>query len=239
MAPKWYDFQEEICEYFKSLGFEAETNKTINGVRTKSDIDVLVKTKFIGQELTWIIEVKKWKSKVNKLQVMGLRSVVNDFGADRGFIISEVGFQKGAFEAANKTNISLFTFEQLKLLTKDFVETEILKSYQERINLIGRRYWSHSKRIRIHYELRHDLYDMHYSIPFVTITANNAIQSALKQEYPINLNTILAEQYGELIAENFQQLINWMNINFNMIDKKILDAELKMQKDGNFQPKIR
>jgi hypothetical protein len=204
----WYNFQEDICDYFKSLGFIAETNKTLNGARTDHDIDVFVKTKFIGQELIWIIEAKQWNSKVNKLQVLGLRTIVNDIGADRGFIISEKGFQKGAIEAADKTNIKLLTFAELKQLTKEFVEDEILNSYEERISLIERRYWSHSKQIRKEYGLRHEIGDTHYSIPFVITTAQYAIKTAKEKIYPIDLNTILTEQYGEKIAENFQQLIN-------------------------------
>jgi restriction system protein len=40
MNDPWYKFQEQICTHFKSLGFDAETNKTIEGVRTNHDIDV-------------------------------------------------------------------------------------------------------------------------------------------------------------------------------------------------------
>lgn len=232
----WYNFQEEICNYFKSLGFNAETNKTIQGVRTTHDIDVYVQTKFMGQDLIWIIEAKKWKTKINKLQVLGLRTIIDDIGADRGFIISELGFQKGAFEASIKTNVTLLTFQELKLLTKVFVEDDILELFEERIKLIYRRYWAHSKQIRKDYDLRLEIGDTHYSVTFVIQTAEWAIKSARLKKYPINLNTTLTERYGDAEAENFQQLINWMNLNFNIIDKKILDAELRMQKEGKFNP---
>ena len=35
IEPQWYSFQEEIAAYFKSLGTNAETNKPVQGVRTK------------------------------------------------------------------------------------------------------------------------------------------------------------------------------------------------------------
>lgn len=241
MVPQkeWFDFQENICDYFKSIGFEAETNKTVKGVRTNHDIDVYVHTKFMGQNLTWIIEAKKWKSKVNKLQVLGLRTIADDIGVDGGFIISEKGFQSGAIEASINTNIRLMTFEQLKIITKDFVEDDILKHYEERIILINRRYWSHSKVVRKDYGLRLELGDNTYSVPFIIHITEEAIRSARNKEYPIILETTLKEQYGEQKAENFQQLVNWMNINFNVIDRKVLDAEKEMQINGRFNPKFR
>lgn len=241
MNTEWYNFQEEISNYFKSIGFEAETNKRINGIRTNHDIDVLVHTKFMGQKLTWIVEAKKWKSKINKLQVLGLRSIVEDTGADKGFIISEMGFQKGALEATKNTNITLITFSELKNITKEFVEVEQLSTYSKRIYLIEKRYFTHDKRTRIKYGLRADIavYDIDYSVPFVLETAKIAIRWAINKEYPIDLNTLVKEQHGALSASNFQQLINWLNLNLNAVDRKILETERKMQKDGNFHPKFK
>ena len=168
LHPEWYQFQEDICSYFISIGANAETNVTVQGVRTTHDIDILVKTKYLGEDLTWIIEAKKWKSRLNKLQVLGLRTIADDIGADRAFIISEAGFQSGAYEAAE-----------------------------------------------------------------------NAIDLAEKKEYPINLETFVVEKVGELIANNFQQLINWLNLNLNLLDEKLLKAEAKMIENNDFHPSIR
>ena len=145
-TPEWYLFQEDICNYFRSLGAIAETNVTIQGVRTTHDIDVLVRIKFLGHDIVWAVEAKKWKTKVNKLQVLGLRTIVEDIGADKGFIISEQGFQSGATESAEKTNIQLSTYAEFKELTKDFIQTEIIRTYKDRLNLLETRYWSHSKK---------------------------------------------------------------------------------------------
>jgi restriction system protein len=49
-------------------------------------------------------------------QGRGFRTVVGDFGAHRGFIISSRGFQSGAYEAAANSNVDLVdwqTFQQL------------------------------------------------------------------------------------------------------------------------------
>ena len=112
--PEWYNFQEEICDYFNSIGANAKTNQTVQGVRTKHDIDVLVKTKFLGEDVVWIIEAKDWQTNIPKEKVLALRTIVDDIGADRGFIISQKGFQSGAYEASQNTNIKLKTFQELK-----------------------------------------------------------------------------------------------------------------------------
>lgn len=206
MAKKWYDFQEETCAHFKSIGFYAETNKRIKGVRTSHDIDVFVQTKFIGQQLTWLIETKLWKNRINKLQVLGLRQIVDDIGADKGFIISQKGFQKGALEAAQNSNITLLTFEELKKQTNEFAEDEILLQYEQRVNLLDLRYWAHSKPIRKLYGLRNEIYEFNYSVHWVLRTAIEGIEAAKKKEYPIRLNTYMTEQYGQPMAEKLSAI---------------------------------
>lgn len=236
--PDWYKFQEKICDHFNSLGAISETNITLQGVRTKHDIDILIKTKFLGQNITWIVEAKKWSKKVNKLHVLGLRTIINDIGADKGFIISEIGFQSGAIEAAKNSNISLTTFDELFKETRHFIQDEILNSYKKRLIILENRYWSHNKSIRKDYGLRDEIWDfpIQFSGSNLLYIANWAIIEAESNSYPINLNTHMVEKKGELIANNFQELINWLNLNLNYFDEKILKAEIEMQKDGKYNP---
>lgn len=234
----WFEFQEDIKDHFNSLGADAETNVRVQGVRTCHDIDVLVKTRFLGENITWIVEAKHWKSKVTKAQVLVLRSIVDDIGADRGFIISVAGFQSGAFEAANDTNVKLKTFDELKVDTKGLIEAEILKTYHKRLSFLEDRYWSHSKKMRIKYGLRHGTAD--YSMKFVgqqlLTIARTAIMAAEERNYPIGLESFLKEQKGEKIAHNFQQLSMWLSLNLNYFDEKLLNTELEMYKNGDYQP---
>lgn len=235
----WFQFQENICEHFLSIGAEAKTNVTVAGVRTNHDIDILVKTKFLGEDLTWVIEAKKWKHKVNKLQVLGLRTIVDDIGADRGFIISEVGFQSGAIEATSNTNIRLKTFAELQRDTRELVGDEILKFFRKRYRLSESRYWSHSKQIRRKYSLRGDVSEQpEYSGGQILMKIEHVLTQAEKHQFPINLTTINIEQHGETTAENINQAINWLNLNFNILDEKILMAEIEMLKHNEFSPNL-
>jgi len=238
--PEWYEFQETICSHFNSIGARAETNVKVQGTRTTHDIDILVKTKYLGQDLLWVVEAKKWKSKVNKLQVLGLRTIIDDIGSDKGFIISENGFQSGAIEAAENTNVRLITLSQLIVETGELIQSEIIKSYKKRLFLIEHRYWAHEKKIRVKYGLRGEIWD--YPINFsgnnLLLIAHGAIKSAEKNEYPIDLETHMTERKGGLIANNFQELTNWLNLNLNFIDEKILSAEIEMIKNNEFIPDL-
>jgi hypothetical protein len=237
-SPTWCDFQEQIKDYFISIGADAETNKRLLGVRTSHDVDVFVQIKFLGEDLVWLVESKHWNSPVTKLHVLALRTIVDDTGADRGFIVSTAGFQKGAHEAAEKTNVKLKTFDELKADSSAYVEAEILKTYDKRLTLIEDRYWSHSKRIRIQYGLRHKMEDFssQFSGQQMLTTARAAVEAAKSRQYPIDVESFLKEQKGDSIAHNFQQLVNWFNLNLNHFDEKLLDAEWAMFKNGDYKP---
>src|SRR5690606_26903617 len=120
----------------------------------------LVKSKFLGQNILWIIEAKQWNRKVSKLHVLALRTIIADIGADRGFIISDKGFQSGAIEAAKDSNISLITFNEIIKETEHYIQAEILQAYVKRLVLLETRYWSHSKTIRKQYGLRGEIWDI-------------------------------------------------------------------------------
>lgn len=234
---EWYKFQEEIKNHFESLGATASSNVRIQGSRGYHDIDVLIRPKFFGKEIIWIVEAKNWTSNVSKEKAMALHSVVQDIGADRGFIISSKGFQKGAYEYVKNTNISLVNFEDFKNSTKDFVNIEIIKHYEFRIKLLSARYWAHPKRIRKDYDLRHDLF---YISPYSGITLLEFIEKVIKcikaNDYPIDTNTQLEINIGDKQIQDFHQACNWLNLNLNLFDQQLLKAEIKMLRNNDFKP---
>jgi restriction system protein len=118
----WKQYQEEAAKFFRSIGLQADTDVTIEGVRTKHDIDVLVSSQHVGFEIKWIVECKFWDSKVTKLHVLALREIVSDTGADRGILLAENGYQSGASEAAKLTNVQLTSLAELS----DSAEHDVL-----------------------------------------------------------------------------------------------------------------
>jgi restriction system protein len=134
----WKQYQEETADYFSSIGLEAETDVSVKGVRTSHDVDVLVTSHFHGFDIQWIVECKLWQKPVNKLHVLGLREIVADIGADRGILLSESGFQSGAVEAANMTNIQVTSLENVKESSSHSVYSLRLRELFDRVGYLQR-----------------------------------------------------------------------------------------------------
>jgi restriction system protein len=130
---EWSDYQEEVAEFFRSIGLQADTNVTLKGVRTSHDIDVVVRSNHIGFDLLWLVECKHWKTAVTKLHVLALREIVSELGADRGVLMAESGFQRGAREAAQLTNVQLTSLAALTTTASDALGRAQLRALQERI----------------------------------------------------------------------------------------------------------
>lgn len=246
MQPNWYNFQEDICDKFLSLGFQAETNKSIQGVRTSHDIDVYVSNTLIGQKLTWIIEAKYWKTKVSKNHILALRTIVDDIGADKGMVISKSGFQKGAIEAANQSNIKLYLCNDFLTDIKKYDNSIKFSLLEERLKNINIRYWSHSKKIRIIYGLRaevaHQLNCNQDACCWdILQTASAVIAQGKESNFPIVVNIHNDIEHLSICRttiENTAQLLNWLNYVLNRIDTRIIQAEFAMQRNGDFHPKL-
>lgn len=240
MTKEWFNFQESIAEHFRSLGVQAETNKTIKGVRTSHDLDVLVTSQYLCTNIKWVIEAKFWKTKVPKEKVFALRTIVDDIGADKGFIISEAGFQSGALEAAKNTNIVLYTYEELVLNSTNAIQQLILESFSRRIRFLEHKYYAHSKQIRIKYNLSNDFldYPISFSGNILIFIIYDAIFAAKNNKYPIELENYMLEKIGDNRANNFLEVTSWLNLNLNWFDEKLYKAECEMISNGEYLPDI-
>lgn len=237
---EWFKFQEEICEHFRNLGAQAETNVTVRGPTASYDIDVLVTSKYLGTEFTWIIEAKHWNSRIPIEKVNALTTIVKNTGADRGFIISKVGFQKGAINASKFNNISLLTFDELKSNTEHLLQLETIKMHFNRLTILSGRYWGHKKRIRRDYNLRSDIGDSktHFSGTLLIMKIGEILRQE-KVTYPIRLRPMMEDSVGEEYINSFTELNNWLHLNLNHLDRRIFEAEMRMIKNGEFHPDYR
>ncbi len=69
-------------------------------------------------------------------------------------------------------------------------------------------------------------------------TAAVSIHQGQSAEYPIIMYTGTKERKGELIVNSFQELVNWLNLNLNFLDRKILEAEIEMIQNDEFDPDL-
>lgn len=103
----WKEYQVATAEVFHRLQCDVQIEYAAKGPHATHDVDVYATFRRSGILCTWIVECKLWSKPVDKGEVMKLRGIVTDLGADRGIIISEAGFQSGAQAAARGTNITL------------------------------------------------------------------------------------------------------------------------------------
>jgi restriction system protein len=141
----WQSLQTEAAKIFSECGLITEVTKDITTVRGTVNIDVYADDTTQAPTSTYLIECKLWNRPVPKTVVHAFRTVVTDFGANWGFIISSKGFQKGAYEAAERSNIRLLNWVEFLELFRDrwtqhymlpylFQECDALVEYTEPIN---------------------------------------------------------------------------------------------------------
>jgi hypothetical protein len=132
----WKKFQATTADLFKSLGCSAEVDEIIEGARAKHKIDVWVTFIKFGFEIKWVIECKFWNRNVTKEKVLALKSILDDVGADRGVLISKIGFQSGAINASRNTNITLTNFEEFKDIVKDELIQAALQKIEDKASYL-------------------------------------------------------------------------------------------------------
>ncbi len=187
MADDWKEYQEDAADFFRSLGMTAETDVKLQGVRTTHDVDVVVRSKHVGFEVLWLVECKHWKSPVSKLHVLGLREIVNDLGADRGILLCEAGFQAGAIEAANLTNVQVTSLAALSVETLTDVSAMRLRDLADRLGLAKSSYWDLDKSYRIEVGLRAEGFEHSYSGTNVIQYCEIIIAEARRDKFPIKM----------------------------------------------------
>lgn len=129
MTKKWEEYQNEVADFFRSIGLKAGVEQKITGARGSHKIDVWVTFDKYGQEIRWVVECKLWKSAIPKEKVLTLHQIIQDVGADRGIFLSESGFQAGAIQVAKNTNINLTSLQELRLnINDEIISFELVKA---------------------------------------------------------------------------------------------------------------
>jgi restriction system protein len=185
MTTDWSDYQEEAAALFRSMGLDASTNVTIQGIRMKHEVDVVVKSHHAEFDVTWLVECKHWKSPVSKLHVLALREIIADTGSDRGILLCESGFQSGALEAANLTNVHVTSFENVRSTAGVDISAMRLRELYDRVEICRAKYWDIPKDERIAQGLRGDFGEWGYSGARALEICGDLINRAFRGVYPI------------------------------------------------------
>ncbi|TWT90255.1 hypothetical protein Mal64_06390 [Pseudobythopirellula maris] len=190
MPPDWSDYQENAAVFFRGLGMHAETNASLSGVRTTHHVDVAVRSEHSGFSILWIVECKRWKTKVSKLHVLALRQIVTDLGADRGVLLCEAGVQSGAAEASNLTNVSISSLKALQSTAYEQIHAMRIRDLFDRVEACKVRYWAIPKTIRIECGLRPEVGDLSYSGANIIDVLSELLSKGLRGNYPITCDEL-------------------------------------------------
>lgn len=223
MAVDWKDYQGEAAEFFRSLGISAEVDVTLHGVRTTHNIDVVVRSKHVGFGILWLVECKHCKSPVYKLHVLGLREIVTDLGADRGIILCEAGFQAGAIEAANLTNVHASSLGTLSLETKNDVSAMRLRDIADRVAVAKSLYWDLDKSYRIKVGLRSEMGEHSYSGDLIVQYCETVLADARLGRYPIQMG-----YYGRLTTFDLPESYRSFEDVASALDPMLTDLEMRL-----------
>jgi hypothetical protein len=110
----WRDLENTVADILRECGMAVQQQINVPLPRGSVDLDVLADEIIDGIRSKIVCECKDWRTNVPREKVHAFRTVMDETGANRGYIISRVGFQIGAVEAANATNVELLTFEQFQ-----------------------------------------------------------------------------------------------------------------------------
>ena len=217
----WQIYQQEAAQFFIDLGLSAVVEKKIQGVRGKHKIDVFVTGRVHSLDLRWIIECKHWASNVPKEKVLTLLSIVQDIGADKGILLSEVGFQSGAIRVSRNTNILLTSLADLKEEVRESFAETIISSLHWRLTRV-RNKLSDLHRI----EKEEYYFTRPLSEKAKIIFLDMAFNDALAGEYPIPYAS--GPKGARLVANDFDELVREAN-------RLILEAE---EFANTYKPKV-
>ena len=224
MANTWKEYQEEVAAFFRTLGLDARTDVTVKGVRTRHDIDVLVRSHHVGFDVTWLVECKHWRRRVSKLHVLALREIVTDVGADRGILLSEAGFQSGTIEAATLTNVHVTSLADVRKTASNEIMSMRLRELYDRIEACRERYWNIPKQTRIKHDLRPDLGDVGYSGVHVIELAGDLLSKAFRGTYPVE-----SESLAALCTPGFPRKFATAEELVSFVEPMIDDLETKLK----------
>lgn len=130
----WQELQTRVAAILSDIGYACEVEKDVSTVRGTVNIDVFAKNDIIKPNQIILAECKYWSTNVPQSVVHSFRTVVNDFGANFGYIISRAGFQSGCFEAIYKSNISLLTWNEFQ----EFFKPAWLQAMLHKIHVLGK-----------------------------------------------------------------------------------------------------
>jgi len=131
----WQSLQIEVGRILEECGFGVEIEKKIQSARGTVELDVYAEETVRGRKYAIACECKHWKSRIPQTVVHGFRTVVQEIGANIGYIVSMEGFQSGAVAAGDLTNLKLVTWQEFQdIFEESWFEEFFTKQIDEKLD---------------------------------------------------------------------------------------------------------
>lgn len=246
----WKDLQEKVNYILNGVGLNSEKEVILKTPRGSVEIDVYAIDECSVDKIKYIVECKNWNNKIPQTVIHSFITIMNETGGNIGFVISKKGFQKGAIEYTNSTNIRLFSFNQFQI---HYFEKWYLNNFSTKIYEIGkylilyldplnsRRYRAEKQFSILKNEKFNELFDKYslfgnllliISSPFEYINiftkekkqilSLDVIKKAVLESLNINIES---NDFQNLILE-FENIINKCTNEFNEIFEKNIFIDL-------------
>jgi flagellar biosynthesis regulator FlaF len=106
----WEDYEHYIYKYFQNLYPEENISKNVKKIgfisKIERQIDILIEGKIAGYDLSLAVECKHFNKKVDVKIVEAFISFLKDVKANKGILITNKGFTKGAKSRAENDSTS-------------------------------------------------------------------------------------------------------------------------------------
>lgn len=131
----WQSLQTEVGRILEECGFGVEVERKIQSARGIVEVDVYAEETVRGRKYAIVCECKHWKSRIPQTVVHGFRTVVQEVGANIGYIVSMEGFQSGAVAASDLTNLKLVTWQEFQnIFEESWFEEFFTKHIDEKLH---------------------------------------------------------------------------------------------------------
>lgn len=131
----WQALQAEVGRILAECGFAVEIEKKAQSARGEVELDIYAEEIVRGRKYAIACECKFRKARIAQAVVHGFRTVVQEIGANIGYIVSMEGFQSGAVTAGELTNISLVTWQEFQnIFEESWFEEFFTKQIAEKLD---------------------------------------------------------------------------------------------------------
>jgi restriction system protein len=110
----WRELQNKVDWIFNCVGLSSQKVFKVDTPRGKIELDVYAIDPSSVDQIRYVVECKNWNNRIPQTVVHSFTTVMQETGANIGYIISKKGFQKGAIDYTKSTNIRLWTFNEFQ-----------------------------------------------------------------------------------------------------------------------------